>query len=217
MGEPARIAERIDGAGPPVEQPAVKGARSDGAHGPVAVEQFHRRAERRPGAVALFQFALSGGAVRGVDRAVVRGLAIDAVPVDQSKHLPGRFGKGGDQPLALLPAERGFDPVGRQPEPGIDEADIAPGAAKADLLRLQHAAGDALLREAQGGGEAGEPRADNGDVRLGIAVERRTVGAGRRRPRPERIQPRQPTRPPDGPSGRRRPCGNGTCGPGAAA
>ena len=217
MGEAARIAERVYGAGAAVEQPAMEGARPDGACGLLAVEQLHRRAERRPGGVALFELAPAGGAVGGVDGARAHRLALDAVPVDQREHLAGRVGKRRDQAFALLPAERGLDPVGRQPEPGIDEADIAPGAAIADLLRLQHAAGDAPLREAQGGGEPGEACADDGDVRLGVAVERRAVRAGRRRPGPERVQPRQPTRPPGGPSGRRRRCGSATCGPGAAA
>ena len=72
-----------------------------------------------------------------MQRAVVHEFAVDAVLVDDRLNLGGPIAKQLQQPLAIVGAQPRRDLVGREPHAGVDQADVAPRAAEADLDRLQ--------------------------------------------------------------------------------
>ena len=74
---------------------------------------------------------------RAMERAVAHEFARDVVLGDERFNLGGSVAEQFEQPLAIVSAEPRRDIVGREPHAGVDEADIAPGAAKTDLDRLQ--------------------------------------------------------------------------------
>ena len=102
-----------------------------------------------------------------------------AMPVldDQRLNLGGPVAKQFEQPLAIVGPKPRRDIVGRKPHAGVDQADVAPGAAEADLDRLQSDNLGSGLREMQRRREPGIAATDNRHIGPNLALERR----GRRR------------------------------------
>ena len=125
-----------------------------------------------------------------MQRAVAHEFAREAVLVDERLNLGGPVAEQLEQPLAIIRAEPRRDIVGREPHAGVDQADVAPRAAEADLDRLQRDNPGPRLREMQRRREPGIAAADNRHVGPNLALERR----GRRRRRsghfPEAVRER---------------------------
>ena len=92
-------------------------------------------------------------------------------------------GGPGEQPLAALVAERRDDVLRHDPEPGIDQADIASRAAPADLACFEQDDRLALARQIQRGGTPCEAATDDGDIGLGVALNNRLTRAAAKNPR----------------------------------
>ena len=85
-GEPARVGQRMQRAGPAVEPAGGVGVGAEKRVQAVAREQFDRRPARGPLAGTRDDRLRGGGRVRGLDPAALRCRAIDAVLRDQGKN-----------------------------------------------------------------------------------------------------------------------------------
>lgn len=178
--EAAGIGERLDGAGALVEQSAEIGAGADAGRGLGRAEQAHRRAARLPLPFALLKLLQPGLVGGAVQRAGMLGLAVDAVAADEIEDDARPLAQRREQPLAMLGPEDGRHVVRHDPQAGIDEADIAAGAAEADIGRLQHHDGDAGLGQMQRRRQAGIARADDDHVGAQLSGKRARRRRGRR-------------------------------------
>ena len=112
-----------------------------------------------------------------MQRAVAHGIAVDGVRVDELQHLGRRLAEQRQDPFAVVRSEPLHDVARQEPQAGVDQTDVAPRAAEADLDRLE---GDHLrprLGEPQRRREPRIAAADDRDVGANLALERR----GRRR------------------------------------
>ena len=188
--QPARISERLDGAGAQIEQRAGIDVDADPPRRLLAAENFHRRAARAPLRAALLDLGEPRRPHRAMQRAVVHEFARDPVLVDERLNLRGPIAKQLEQPLAIVGAEPRRDVVGRKPHAGVDQADVAPRAAEADLDRLERDDLRSRLGEPQRRREPGIAAADDRHIGPNLALERR----GRRRRRsghfPEAVRER---------------------------
>ena len=178
-GEAARIGERLDDAGAQVEQRAGVDVDADALCGLRLRENPDRRAALAPLFRALLDLCEPGTPDRALQRAIADKLAVDAVFVDQRVDGRRAAAQEAEQPFAIIRAEPRDDVVGREPHPSVDQADIAPRAAEADLDRLERHDPRSGLSQMQGGRKAGIAATDHGNIGPGVALERR----GRRRRR----------------------------------
>jgi hypothetical protein len=176
-GQPAGIGERLERARALVEHRAVEGGRARARARLVRVQQRHRRPARLLLRQARAQILHPRRRVRAVQRAVVHGVAGDAVCVDEREDLLGPGRQRRVEPFAGLVAEHALDSVRRHPQPGIDQPDIAPGAAEADVGGLQQAHVEPVAGRLQGRRAAGDAAADDHQVGPGLALE---CGGGER-------------------------------------
>ena len=109
---------------------------------------------------------------------------------DQRLNLGGSIAKQFEQSLAIVGPEPRRDIVGRKPHAGVDQADVAPGAAKTDLDRLQSDNLGSRLRAMQRRREPGIAAADNRHVGANLALERRGRRGGRSGHFPEAVRER---------------------------
>src|ERR1700728_4458777 len=98
---------------------------------------------------------------------------------DQRLNLGGSIAKQFEQSLAIVGPKPRRDIVGREPHAGVDQADVAPGAAETALDRLKIDSLGPRLRTMQRGREPGVAAADNRDTGPNLAVERRGRWGGR--------------------------------------
>ena len=170
-GEAAAIGEGLDGAGAGIPQGAVEALRAGAAGGFLGIEQLDRRAEAVALPEAIAQVVEAGGGMGEVEGAGAGGFAVDTLAVDDVEDGGGPCGEGGHQAHAVGFAGMGDDVVGRRPEAGIDQPDIAARTAMADRVGLEHRHRGAAPCRVERGGAAGEPAADDREVCLAIAVE----------------------------------------------
>ncbi|MCY1427826.1 hypothetical protein D9M71_436890 [compost metagenome] len=104
--------------------------------------------------------------MRHVQRALVLGLAVDAKALDHGEHFSRGFAKHLVQAAALLLAEGGLDVIRADPGTGVDQPDVAPGAAVADLPGLQQDHRLALFEQVDGRRQAGNAATDHADIGL---------------------------------------------------
>ncbi len=88
-------------------------------------------------ATAQIRFAL--GVVRHVQGAFAAQLAIDVVSIHKAEHQRRRRPEHAVELTADRFAEPGLDLVRRDPHAGVDQPDVAPGAAVTCAMRFQHA------------------------------------------------------------------------------
>jgi hypothetical protein len=136
--QPQAIGERLDGTGAGVVQGAGVNLRTGALRRLGAVEERHRRAQSGELAAAVPEIPESGGIVRQVQCAGAHRFAVDLVFLDQVEHPSRRAAEDRCQSLSGRFAERARNRVGRQPQPGIDQAGVAPGTAVADGLGFEH-------------------------------------------------------------------------------
>ena len=120
-----------------------------------------------------FEFGEAARADRAMQRAGALDFAGDPVLVDELEHGPRRVAEQRQQPLAVCLAERRRQFVGHHPHAGVDQADVAPRAAKADLGAVEHGDRRAALSRVQRRGEAGVACADDGDVAVDVDFQPR--------------------------------------------
>ncbi len=70
-------------------------------------------------------------------------------------------------------AQHFFQCIGRDPGAGVDQTDVAPGAAVADLMRLDHAHRFAAFKQLQRSRQAGEPGAYNAHIGVSLTGQHR--------------------------------------------
>ena len=187
-GEAPRIGERLDRAGALVEERPRVGPRAGEAGRLVRVEEANRRAAVLPLPGPVREIGQALPADRAMQGAGPFRLAGDAVPGDEIEHPARRGTEEREQPLAALGAEGGGHEVGLHPQARVDEADIAPRAAEADGLALEHHYPGAALREVQGRRQAGIARPHHRHVGGRLAAQRRRVGSRRGGTRPEAVR-----------------------------
>ncbi len=122
-----------------------------------------------------------------MQRAVANRLALDGMARDQVEHDGRRVAQRLQQAGAVVRAEALGQCVGHHPHPGVDQPDIAPRGAEADVGGLEHRHGRAALGRVQRGGQPGEAGADHGDVHRDAAGQRRRGRRGGRRGRPQAV------------------------------
>lgn len=120
-----------------------------------------------------------------VQRAIADGLTGDAVFLDQGIDHGRSVAEFGEQAVAGGRAERGDEIVGLHPHAGIDQADIAAGAAEADHPGFDDRCLDPFFGEVKSRREAGEAAADDGDIGRQVTAERLGFWRGRCRRMPE--------------------------------
>ncbi|MNH12808.1 hypothetical protein D3C79_723600 [compost metagenome] len=116
-----------------------------------------------------FEVGNAAGVMRHVQGAAVVCLAIDAQAFDGGEDFSRGFTQHLVQAAALLMAKGGFDIVGTNPGTGVDQTDVAPGAAVTDFPGLQHNHRLARLQQVQRGAKAGDTTANDADVGLEFA------------------------------------------------
>ncbi len=109
-----------------------------------------------------------------MQRAVAHEFAVEPMPGDERLDLGGSIAKQFEQPLAMVGPKPRRDIVGREPHAGVDQADVAPGAAETDLDRLQRDNLGPRLRAMQRRREPGIAAADNRHVGPNLTLERRS-------------------------------------------
>ena len=176
-GQPAHIAQGLDRARARIAQPGGKGGAAGGAAHLPGVQQIDRHAHGVPRARPRLQIAHPGGVMGGVQRARAGHLAADLVALDQVEHLLRGLPHHRDIARAIDRPQRRRHLVGGQPGTGIHQPDIAPRAAMARRLGLQHHAGQAQPGAVQRRREAGIAAADDAQIGLQTAGQR----AGQRR------------------------------------
>ena len=107
------------------------------------------------------------------------------MPVDERKEQGGRVTDIIDQPVARAGAEPLDQLGGIVFQAGNDLPTIAPGSAPPRLPAFQNDRACSPLRQMDGGGKAGEPAADDADLRLGVLGKRCEVCLGDGCLRPE--------------------------------
>ena len=172
MRQPARISERLQRAGAHVEQRARIGIAADPAGGFRRVEQGYRRTALAPLLRPVLDLLEALGADGAMQRAVLFELAGDPMLVDQLHDQTRRIAEHIEQPLAIDLAENAGKIVGHHPHAGIDQADIAAGAAEADLLGFEQNDLRPGFRQMQAGGDAGIAAADDHHISLDCALKR---------------------------------------------
>ncbi len=125
-----------------------------------------------------------------MQRAVRLEFAGNCVLFDQLSNQVGPVAQKLERALAIMLAEFLRKILRHDPHAGIDQADIAPGAAKSDFGCLQQHDIGAALGQMQCGGEAGIPPADNHHVSRVFSLQRRRHRCGRRGPLPEAVRAR---------------------------
>jgi hypothetical protein len=120
----------------------------------------------RPLLMTRFEIGGAGAIVGHVQIALTMNLAVDAMALDHGEYLRGRVPQCLVQPRALGGAQGRLDVVGADPGAGIDQPDIAPGAAMADLVGFEHHHPLALLEQPDGRAQAGDAGADDADIGL---------------------------------------------------
>ena|SRR5437667_12885153 len=111
--------------------------------------------------------------MRRLDPAVLHGVAIDPVPLDEVKHEVGAAGGEVDQALAALRPEMCND--GRWIHFGEvrhDEAGVASGRAPGNDLGFKHGNGKSSFGSVKCGREAGETTADDREIDVEPSFER---------------------------------------------
>ena len=201
MGQPTRQRQRIDMAAGAVPEAAEPGRRAQHAGHRRAVEQFHRRAERRPFPHPFLCELHAPGRVHRLHPPRLLGLRGDAVLVDDGEQIGCAVAQQQVEALAgrTVPLHHGGGIV-----PGECRDHLAVVAARrtpTGLGRLDDYRADAGLAQMDGGREPGEAGADDDDVGLPVALERPQRRSRRRRGGPQRRRPGD---------GRGR-CGRGRC------
>jgi len=77
-------------------------------------------------------------------------------------------------------AESRLDLVRWNPHPGVDQPDVAPGAAMPRAMGFEHTDALALFQQMQRRRQSGEPGADHADIDFDLAPERRVIRSLRR-------------------------------------
>ena len=113
--------------------------------------------------------------MREMKRARAPRLAGDPVALDQVEDAVGRGGERGVERLARDRTEPRGHRVGRQPQPGIDEAHVAPRTAIAHAPGLEQDHLGPLLGRAQRRRKPGIAAADDGEIGAALALQ---VGGG---------------------------------------
>ena len=110
-------------------------------------------------------------------------VALDAVLSDERLIEIEGLHRHLEQPFRILASDLGAERLlaGRESEDRLAAA--APRRAVADEIRLEHGDPEPALRQMQRRGAPGEPAADDGDVRLELARERRPRALEARRTR----------------------------------
>ena len=183
-GQPAGIAERIDGAAARIEAAAGVGAGAARRLHLVARQQPQGSAARIPDLDPTFQVSEAFRRMRRRQDARAPRRAVDAVARDQAQHQVGPVADGTDQRRAALLAEALLDLVRLVLQRRHDLAVVAARGAPARLVGIEHQHRAAPLGEVQGGGESGVARADHDGFGLLAAVELGNRRAGRSRRRP---------------------------------
>ncbi|MCY1298221.1 hypothetical protein D9M70_476950 [compost metagenome] len=116
---------------------------------PLGGERLYRGAALLPLRFAIPDFRDTFATDGHVQRAVAHRLAGDAVFFDQGIDHRRAIAELGEQAVAGGRTEGRDEIVGLDPHAGIDEANIAAGAAEADHLRLDHRRLHALFGEVQ--------------------------------------------------------------------
>ena len=172
--EPLREFQRMEMPGLGIAAAAEVDIGADGCGERVAAEPFDGRV-----AVVAFQLLDIGDLVpdeaplvRGLDQAGAP-VAVDAVPGDQA--LDQRLGFLGELPevVRVLAAELLLQPILVAPLPRVELPAVPPRRAPADLLRFDEGDIDAGLGQVQRRGQSGVAAADDRDMRLLTARERR--------------------------------------------
>ena len=152
------------------------------------VRRLDRRAARAPLPGALLDLGEPRAPDRTMQRAVAHKLAVDAVLVDKRVDFRRAAAKQAEEALAIVGAEPLDDVVGREPHAGVDQADVAPRAAEADLDRLERHDLGPGLSQMERRREPGIAAADDRDVSPNLARKRRCRRRGRRGQFPEAVR-----------------------------
>ena len=126
----------MDGAGAHVEERARVSLGSDPRRRLGGGKRPDRRTALAPLLRALLDLREARAADRAMQRAVANRLAVDGVRVNELEHLGRRPAEQRQDPFAVIRSERLDDLARRQPHAGVDQANVAPSAAEADLDRL---------------------------------------------------------------------------------
>ena len=172
-GEAARIGERVDDSGAQVEERARVDVHANALGGLGLREKADRRAPRAPLPGALLDLGEPRTPDRAMQRAVAHELAVDAMLVDKRVDFGRAAAEQAEEPFAIIRAEPLLDVVGREPHAGVDQADVAPGAAEADLDRLERDDLRPGLSQMKRRRETGIAAADDCDLGPHLALERR--------------------------------------------
>ena len=170
--EPAGERHRVECAGTPVQQCCGYFLSAGGVLARLAGEQLDRRAPTFPLFFATAQIGFATGVVRHVQRTFAAQLAIDVVFVDQAEHQRRRGTEHLIQLTADVLAEPGFDLVRWNPQPGIDQPDIAPRASVPRAMGLKHGDPLALLQHMNRCRQPGDARANHAHIDRQFALER---------------------------------------------
>ena len=171
--KPARVGERLDGSGAHVEERTGVNVGADPRRRLCGRQRPDGRAALAPLLRALLDLRDARAADRAMQRAVAHRLTVDGVRVDELEHLGRRLAEQRQDSFAVVRSEPLHDVARLKPQAGVDQADVAPRAAEADLDRLE---GDDLrprLGEPQRRREPRIAAADNRDVGANLALERR--------------------------------------------
>ena len=165
-GQRARIGQGLDRARARVMQGGAKGAAAGARAGRGGIQQRDIRTARLPLRGTFFERGLSariGGAMQGACglRLARHGVARDQIP-DQRRGLRECLQQSG----AVVRPCAGDQVIGHQPQPGIDQPDIAPRSALTYCACLQHRRADPGLRQMQRRRQPRIAAADNPHLHL---------------------------------------------------
>src|SRR5215831_9816951 len=121
----------------------------------------------------------------GLDPPVLTRVALDGVASHEVEDEVRGASDDLGQARAALRAEQRFELARIELQPGNHLTAIPAGRPRTDLARLEHHDGGAALDQVQRRRQAGEPTADDADVRAVLALERQGRGGWRRGRRPE--------------------------------
>ena len=150
-------------------------------------QQANRGAARLPLGLAFLQLFQAGRTDAAMQGAVGLELAVDGVGLDDVEDGRRRVAQQAQQTVAVDLAQDIRQFIGHHPHAGIDQADIAAGAAETDVVGFQDHRLDALFRQVQGGGIAGVTAANDADIGADVAAQRHRRRGSRRRRFPQAV------------------------------
>ena len=151
LGQPRGVGHGVERARAAIQQGRGDFRGAGGRFARRAGEQLHRSTAQSPLLLAAAQIGFTLGVVGHVQRAFAAQLAINAVFVDEVEHQRWRRPEHAIELTAHGFAKSGFDFVGRDPQPRVDQPHIAPRTTMPGAMRLQHTHAFALFEQMNGG------------------------------------------------------------------